>query len=153
MPSTLAVDLYYEDIEIGREITTATHMLTAEDVKTFAVLTRDHHPLHTDPDYCRSTAFGRVIAHGLHGLALMEGLKTELRLFENTSVASLGWNNVRFNAPIFPGDTLHVKVRFEGKRESRSKPCGIVEERLWLLNQQGEVVIEAEHTAMLKRRH
>lgn len=152
MSPAMAVDLYFEDVPVGAELVTASHTLGDDDVHAFARLTRDHHPLHTDPDYCRGTPFGRIIAHGLHGLALMEGLKTELRLYENTSIASLGWDRVRFRAPVFPGDTLRVRVRFESKRETRDGARGIVLERLWLLNQRDETVIEAEHSALLKKR-
>ena len=59
--------------------------------------------------------FRSRIAHGLFGLALMEGIKTGLKLYEHTSVASLGWNAVRFMQPLFPGDTVHVRVRFIGQ--------------------------------------
>jgi acyl dehydratase len=82
----------------------------------------------------------------------MEGLKAELMLYENTSVASLGWDKVRFKAPIFPGDMLQVRVRFTGKRESRSRPHGIIVEDIAMTNQHGVVAIEAEHAAMVLRR-
>jgi len=151
MPSE-AVDLYYEDIEVGRELFSAEHEITLEDVRAFGRLTRDEHPLHTDEDYCAATPFGRIIAHGLYGLALIEGLKTELRLYENTSIASLGWEQVRFRAPLFPGDRVRVRCVFQSKRETRNPERGIVVEQLQLLNQDDAVVIDAEHAAMLKRR-
>ncbi|WP_201285435.1 MaoC family dehydratase [Chelativorans xinjiangense] len=151
-PHEELVDLCYEDVIVGEEVITDSHTVTWEDVQSFAALTRDRHPLHTDADYCSRTAFGRPIAHGLYGVALIEGLKAELKLYQNTSIASLGWDKVRFRAPIFPGDTLHVHVRFASKRESQSGPHGIVVERIEMLNQQGMVVIDAEHAAMLVKR-
>src|SRR5688572_30122085 len=99
------MNLHFEDIVIGNELETASHTVTQKDILAFADVTRDHHPLHTDEEYCRNTKFGRPIAHGLYGLSLIEGLKSELKMYENTSVASLGWDGVRFKAPIFAGDT------------------------------------------------
>jgi acyl dehydratase len=143
------MNLHYEDIVIGNELETASHTVTQKDILTFADVTRDHHPLHTDEEYCRNTKFGRPIAHGLYGLSLIEGLKSELKMYENTSVASLGWDGVRFKAPVFAGDTVHVKVRFLEKRPSQKGGRGIVVEGIELINQRGETVIEAKHATLL----
>lgn len=151
-PREAFIDLLYEDVVIGDEVETNSHTVTIEDVLTFADVTRDHHPLHTNEEYCSKTDFGRPIAHGLYGLSLVEGLKSELKLYENTSIASLGWDKVRFRAPVFPGDTLHVRVIFDSKRESQSGPHGIVVEKIELINQGGHVVLDAEHATMLYRR-
>ncbi len=142
-------DLYFEDVVIGDERTTRSHVVTMKDILTFADVSCDHHPLHTDEAYARTTRYGQPIAHGLYGLALIEGLKTELKLYENTSIASLSWNDVRFKAPIFPGDAVFVKARFVSKRESSKGGRGIVIEALQLINQRNEVVIEAEHAIMI----
>ncbi len=144
--------LYFEDVEIGREIRTDSHTVTMNDIAAFADVTRDHHPLHTDAEYCRAMGFDKPIAHGLFGLSLIEGLKSELKLYENTSVASLGWDGVRFLKPIFAGDTVHVKVVFEDKRPSRSGARGIVVEDIALINQDDVVVTEAKHTTLLVSR-
>lgn len=151
-PREAFVDLYYEDVVIGDEVETDSHTVTMKDILAFADVTRDHHPLHTDPEYCAKTEYGRPIAHGLFGLSLIEGLKSELHLYQNTSVASLGWDKVRFRAPIFEGDTVHVRVGFQSKRESKSGPHGIAVEKIEMINQKGETVIEAEHATMLYKR-
>lgn len=151
-PSGSFIDLYYEDVPVDAEFDTPAHTVTQRDILLFADVTRDHHPLHTDEEFCRSTEFGRPIAHGLYGLSLMEGLKASSKLYEHTSVASLGWNNVRFLKPVFPGDTVRVRVRFTHKRESRNPGRGVVTEMVYLINQKNEVVTEAEHVTLLLRR-
>jgi acyl dehydratase len=147
-----AQSLYLEDVVLGEEWRTGSHVVTPSDIAAFAGLTRDHHPLHTDAEYCRSRGFPAVIAHGLYGLALMEGLKTELRLYDSTSVASLGWDKVRFRAPVLAGDELHLRFRFLAKRASRNGGRGVVTEALELVNQRNEVVIDGEHTGLLLSR-
>ncbi|MGQ0664321.1 MAG: MaoC family dehydratase [Pseudomonadota bacterium] len=151
-PTRPRVDLYYEDIVVGEELETASHKVTKSDILSFAQITRDRHPLHTDEDFCRNTSFGRTIAHGLYGLSLMEGLKTELGLYAHTSLASLGWNNVRFLKPVFPDDTVRVKVKFVAKRESKKPDRGVVTEIVTLINHTDEVVTQAEHVSLLMRR-
>lgn len=143
-------EFYYDDVEVGAELTTATHVIAYEDILAFADITLDKHPLHTDEDFCKTTRFGRPIAHGLFGLALMEGLKS--KMYERTSIASLGWDKIRFEAPLYPGDEVFVKVIFADKRDSSKPGRGVVWEEVLLVNQAGDVVIRAEHTTLLIRR-
>jgi acyl dehydratase len=143
------INLRYEDIKLGAEFESAVHTVTAADIAGFASVTRDHHPLHLDADYARSQGFPSVIAHGLFGLSLMEGLKSELKLYEETSVASLGWDDVRFKAPVLAGDLLRVRFRSGEKRPTRNPGRGIVIEALDLLNQREEIVTQARHTSLI----
>src|SRR6266576_3307616 len=114
--TSASINLRYEDIEIGMQFESAVHAVTTADIAAFSDITRDHHPLHIDAAYAKSRGFPAVIAHGLYGLALMEGLKSELKLYEETSVASLGWDAVCFKGPILAGDCLRVRFRFVEKR-------------------------------------
>jgi len=146
----LAHSLYYEDIELGRRFQTREHQVTDADLLRFSELTHDHHPLHRDDDFARTMGFPRRIAHGLFGLALMEGLKSELGLYETTSVASIGWDEVRFRKAIVSGDRVHVRVVLESARRSNTKPGrGVVTEAVELVNQAGEVAISAKHATLL----
>lgn len=144
-------DLYYEDVMPGEELESAAHTVTMGDIGAFGDVTHDHHPLHTDAAFARSMGFEQPIAHGLFGLSLMEGLKSEMKLYEHTSIASLGWDRVRFTRPVLAGDTVHVRIRFREKRPSRRGGRGIVVEELKLVNQRGDTVIEADHTTLLLR--
>jgi len=145
-------NLCFEDIVIGETFETATHTVSDQNVALFADVTRDHHPLHTDAAYARSRGFPALIGHGLFGLSLMEGLKSELKLYAETSVASLGWDQVRFLKPIFVGDTLFVRFSFVEKRPSKNPERGIVIEELDLINQHGETVTSARHVSLILTR-
>jgi acyl dehydratase len=152
MDASAPTNLRYEDIALGAEFETSAHTVTEADIAIFADVTRDHHPLHVDSGYARSRGFPAVIGHGLFGLSLMEGLKSELKLYEETSVASLGWDEVRFKAPIVAGDALRVRFRFVEKRPTRNPGRGIVIETLDLLNQRDEVVTAARHISLILTR-
>ncbi|TYC61928.1 monoamine oxidase [Rhodobacterales bacterium] len=144
------MSLYYQDIEVGARYTTPDHTITSEDIADFCRLTRDHHPLHTDAAFAEAAGFPAIIAHGLYGLALMEGLKTELRHYETSSIASLGWNNVRFVKPILAGDTVRVEMEFTAKRESSSRPAGVITEAVRLVDASGALLIDAEHISLIR---
>jgi acyl dehydratase len=146
------INLRYEDIVLGMTFESAPHIVAPVDIAGFADVTRDHHPLHVDPSYAQSRGFPAVIAHGLYGLSLMEGLKSELKLYEDTSVASLGWDAVRFRLPIVAGDALRVRFRFVEKRPTRNPSRGIVIEALDLINQRDEIVTDARHISLILTR-
>ena len=143
------MNLFYEDIEIGASFTTPTHLITETDIADFCRLTRDRHPLHTDADHARKAGFPGIIAHGLYGLALMEGLKTELHLYDDSSLASLGWDKVRFRAPLLPGDVVQVEMDFTAKRESKGR--GVVTEAV-RLTCGDQIVVDAEHVSLIRKR-
>lgn len=145
----MSIDIFYEDVVIGAEMRSASHTVSEDDIRRFCDLTHDHHPLHTDAAYARSRGFPGVIAHGLYGVALMEGLKTEMKIYENSSIASLGWDRVRFVQAVVAGDEVTVVFQFTDKRLSQKGGRGVVTEAIQLLNQRGEVVIEAQHTALV----
>ena len=73
-------------------------------------------------------------------------------LYLHTSLGSLGWDEVRFLKPIFPDDTVQVRLQFANKRESRKPDRGVVTEQVSLLNQNADVVTEARHATLLLRR-
>ncbi|MFT4268359.1 MAG: MaoC/PaaZ C-terminal domain-containing protein [Xenophilus sp.] len=147
--SAAGMDLWFDDVVLGTELRSPAHTVDEQAIARFCDLTLDHHPLHTDAAYARSRGFPGVIAHGLYGLSLMEGLKTALKLYERSSIASLGWDMVRFLHPVVAGDSVHVVFRFVDKRLSSRGGRGVVTEALELVNQRGECVIEARHAALV----
>ena len=143
--------MFYEDFEVGAEYITPGRTITESDIVQFAALTGDWNRIHTDEEFCRKTEYKSRIAHGLFGLALMEGLKYRLGHFEGTAIASLGWT-VKFTRAIFIGDTLHCRVRIVKMRETKKPTQGIVWEEVHLINQRDESVTEAEHSVMMRRK-
>jgi acyl dehydratase len=145
---------YYEDFQVGQEWTSPTRTITEADVTAFAMLSGDWDEIHTSEDFARKeSAYKTRIAHGMLGLAIVEGLKKRIPAFTDTRyIASLAWN-WKFTGPILIGDTVHVKIRINNMRESQSKlERGIIWEGGRMFNQRGEVVQEGEHSLMIWRR-
>jgi acyl dehydratase len=134
-------DLYFEDIEIGARFYIAGRVLTEADLSQFADLSGDHHPIHTDEAYARTTPFGRRIAHGSLGIAIALGMLWKLTQFNRATIAMLDITEWAFRAPVFIGDVLALDVTIAGKRKRR-ETSGIVQRRLRLLKQDGTVAQE-----------
>ena len=80
----------------------------------FAGLSGDYNPLHVDEEYCRQTQFGGRIAHGPLVYAIAAGLVFQLHLYDNTLIAFLGFDSLKFTKPVTPEPL--IKPTRESKR-------------------------------------
>jgi acyl dehydratase len=143
---------YFEDVVVGAEYCSPARTITEADVQIFADFSGDHHPLHMDEAYARTTPYGRRVVHGLLGLAIIEGLRLQVPEIQAVrDTVSLGWN-WSFKGPIFIGDAIRLRIRIAAKRETSKGDRGVVTEAVQMLNQRGEVVQEGEHTTMVWKR-
>lgn len=142
---------YWDDAADGDTCTSPTYDVTEARINAYAELTGDYTPVHIDEDYARKTPFGTRVAHGLFGLSIADGLKTQSE-YRFLPGMSLGWT-WDFLLPIKINDRLQVTFTVTGLRASRSRPgWGIVILPSKLLNQHGEVVQQGEHRLMIPRR-
>jgi acyl dehydratase len=100
---------YFEDFVLGETVTTGERTISEADILAFADLTGDHSRIHTDPDYARTGPFGRQIAHGLLGLAVINGLLVGMGLLADTLIAFREFS-CKFSRPIYLGDTIHARA-------------------------------------------
>lgn len=144
----MTFERYFEDAQVGDEGISSTLTVTEAHINIYADLTGDHTPVHTDEAYARTTPFGTRVAHGLLGLSLTDGLKTQAE-YRFVPGMSLGWT-WDFAGPIKIGDTVQVKFRVASARLSKSRPgWGIVVLPSELINQHGDVVQRGEHRLMI----
>ena len=146
------MERFYEDIGVGEEYESPARTITEADIVNFSAISGDWSPVHTDEEYCKRTPYKTRIAHGLLGLAAVEGLKQRIPAFADVRyMASLYWN-YKFTSPILIGDTIRIRVKIASKRETKKPDRGIVVEYVTMLNQRGEVVQEGEHGLMVLRK-
>jgi acyl dehydratase len=70
-----------------------------------------------------------------------------------TTVANLGWDEVRFPRPLFPGDTVHVETEVLELRDSKSRPRnGIVIFEHRAFNQKNELAASCKRSALMLRK-
>jgi len=145
--------LYYEDFTVGQ---TFEHQIrrtvTEADNVWFSALTHNPQPLHIDAEFAKSTEFGQPLVNSCLTLAFMVGISVNDTTV-GTTVANLGWDEVRFPAPLFHGDTLHVVTEVLEKRDSRSRPGnGIVVFEHRGYNQHDELVGICKRSALMHRK-
>ena len=142
--------LYFEEFNVGDEITSPGRTITEADIVAFAALTGDWNQIHTDAEYARQTPFGERIAHGLLGLSVASGLAVRLGFMEETVIAFMKVGEWQFRAPIRIGDTIRVRATVEETRPMRRLGGGYVTFRVALLNQRDETVQRGTWTILVK---
>jgi len=143
--------LNFEQHEIGATFRTLGRTVSETDIVTFVNLCGFTEPLFMDMEYvARESLFKRRAAPGALTFALAEGLIIQTGLIHGTGMAYLG-GDVRVVGPVLEGDTLAVEVEVTDKRETRKSDRGIVSYRHRVLNQRGELVLEANVQRMIRR--
>jgi acyl dehydratase len=143
--------LTYEEHEVGAAYETLARTVHDADISTFVNLCGFTEPLFMDMEYvARESVFKGRPAPGAFTFALAEGLVIQTGLIHGTGMSYLG-SDIRIVAPVLAGDTLRVKVTIADKRETKKADRGIVTYRHEVLNQRGEVVLEAKLQRMIRR--
>ncbi|HEX6509275.1 MAG TPA: MaoC family dehydratase [Chloroflexota bacterium] len=123
-------------IEVGATAS-LTHLVTDEDVRSFARITRDTNPVHLDEEYARASRFGRRIAHGMLAAGYISAvLGTRLpgpgAIYLSQTLA--------FKAPVYLGDAITATVRVTAMRQD--KPIATI--ATVCTKEDGTVVLEGE---------
>ncbi|MCG3141632.1 MAG: Mesaconyl-CoA hydratase [Anaerolineae bacterium] len=144
---------FYEELEVGMQFQHGQGRTVSEmDNLLFCGMTLNAQPLHVNEDFASQSQFGTRIMNGIFTMGLVVGL-TVNDLTDGTLIANLSYDHVVHPRPTFHGDTIYVETQVLDKRESQSKPDrGIVRFKHWGRNQKGEVVVQVERTALIKKR-
>jgi len=132
---------YFEDYRPGLVLEFGNVAVDETELVEFA-RRFDPQPFHTDAAQAAAGPFGGLIASGWHTGSLMMRLLVEHYLSPVASLGSPGIDELRWLAPVRPGDVLSVRVTVLEARRSQSKPDrGLVRALMEVLNQRREVVM------------
>jgi acyl dehydratase len=87
--------------------------ITQEQIDAFAEITGDHQWIHVDRERAeRESPFGTTIAHGNLTLSVIDGLREQLGAGvegdQITLGVNMGWNKVRYPAPVPSGSRVRA---------------------------------------------
>ena len=100
-------------VSVGAE-TKFSKTVSESDVYLFAGITGDLSPNHVNAEVMRGTKYGRRIAHGALLVGYMSNCSSVLCARFDTpgeTAVSLGYDRIRFIAPVFIGDTITITYR------------------------------------------
>ena len=128
---------YYEELEVGQRFETPRRTVIEADIATFAGLTADFNPLHTDEVFAAQSDFKGRITHGPMIVGMAFGLASRTHLMDGTvlGLLDISW---KFMKPVRPGDTIGALVTILEKRPTRKPDRGVVTLQLDVRNQRDE---------------
>lgn len=134
-------DRYFEDYLPGAVYEYGYATVTEQEIIAFA--TRfDPQPIHIDPGFAAAGPFGGLIASGWHTAGIMMRLIADHFLSKVASLGSPGIDELRWPAPVRPGDSLRLRTTITQARRSRTKPDrGLVHTRAELLSADDQLTL------------
>ena len=143
---------FFEDIEVGQRRDLGSFTFTAEAIKKFAAQF-DPQRFHLDEEEGRKSLFGGLAASGWHLCAIMMRMMFDGFIGRTASLGSPGVNELRWIAPLRPGDDLMLDVDVTEARLSKSRPeTGIVTFKGTVRNAAGQALCEMVSPIVVSRR-
>jgi len=143
---------YLEDFAVGQKFESNRITITADQVRAYAAQF-DPQPFHLDDEAARHSIFGGLAASGWHTASLTMGLLVRSDLEPAGGFIGAGVDELRWPAPVRPGDELHLVSEVLETRESRSRPThGLMRVRVNTLNQRNETVQTFIATLLVERK-
>lgn len=143
---------YLDDLTPGQQFTTPGVTLTEAEIIDFA-WRYDPQSFHLDANAAADSPYGGLIASGFQSLAVCFRLFIQSGVLAESSLGSPGIDELRWLAPVRPGDTLHCTIEVLEVRPSSSKPDrGIARLRYQAVNQRQEAVLSFIVNHLLRRR-
>ena len=147
-----AFKYYWEDFVVGGVREFGAMPVTREAVIAFASQF-DPQPFHLHDDAAQASLFGRLAASGWHTCAMAMRMMCDEYLLDSASLGSPGIESLKWLKPVYPGDTLAVRLTTVDSRPMKSRPdVGLVRSHWEVLNQHGEAVLSMEGWGMFRRR-
>jgi acyl dehydratase len=134
--------LYFEEFEVGQQMTTVARTITEADVVNFAGVSGDFNLIHTDLVYSEQSFFEQRVAHGLLILSVASGLAMRSGLLEGTVIAWRDIRDWRFSSPVFIGDTVRAKLEVVETKPMPRLAGGQVNMRVKVINQEDKIAMK-----------
>jgi 3-hydroxybutyryl-CoA dehydratase len=141
--------VYFDDIAVGETYVSSGRTVTEADISSFAGLSGDFNPLHTDEVWARANSpYDGRVAHGLLLLAIGSGLRTSG--LDDWHVQAYLQVDRSMKAPARPGDTVRATFTVASLRPSASRPgSGIAVLDVTLVNERGETLQTGTDTLLV----
>ena len=144
--------LTFEDFPPGHFGTFGPRHVTREEMVAFAA-EFDPQPMHLDEEAASRSMLKGLSASGWHLCSLMMRMMVDGFIGRSASLGSPGVDEVRWLAPLRPGDDLTLEIEVVEARVSRSRPdTGIVTLKGVVRNAAGQVLCEMVSPIMVARR-
>ena len=142
---------FFEDFKLGQEIVHATpRTVTVGDVSLFTALYGSRFAVQSSDAFAQSIGYPTAPIDDMLTFHIVLG-KTVPDISRN-AIANLGYADMRFLRPVYPGDTLSTTTEIIGLKENSNRKNGTVYVRSTGRNQRGEPVLSFSRWVMVNKR-
>jgi len=147
---------YFEELQIGESLLTASKLIGEADVKAFGELTGDMFYMHFDDEAAKASAFGKRIAHGYLVLSDAAGLFVVAE--PGPVLANYGLDTLRFVKPVGLGDSIQVRLTCKrkidrNKKDANGQGQGVVAWDVEVTNQDKELVASYDILTLVAKKY
>jgi acyl dehydratase len=140
----------FDELVVGGEFIGSGRTLTEADLSIACMVSGDWHPIHSDEGYAKKRGLPGRLFQGSFGIFVATGMATKLPHFSDEIIGATGIREWTYRAPIFVGDTVHVRSVILNKRITSDGRRAIIERTLSLINQNSSVVQEGVAGTMVR---
>jgi acyl dehydratase len=130
---------WFDDLTLGMRFKSREKLVTREEIKRFAS-EFDPQPYHLDEAAAKKTPLKGLAASGWHTAAMAMSLTVEVRPFGPHPLLGIGVDELRWLAPVRPGDRLYLEGEVIELTRSKTRPQGVARIKWTAFNQHGEPV-------------
>lgn len=143
---------YYEEFEVGAIVNhSLSKTIFESDNNLFSLITMNHHPVHTNIDYCAKSQHGQPLVVGTLVFSIVVGITVPD--ISGKAIANLMYESIDHLGPVFINDTIYARTEILEKTESKSKKDrGIVYVETTAYNQRGEDILRFRRKVLIKKR-
>lgn len=105
---------YYDELEVGDQLITASRLITSEDIDRFAALSGDNFYAHKVETDFAGTMFDEQVAHGYFIMSVAAGLFVDSYV-KNPVLLNYGIDELRFTKPVYAGAQIHIRFTCKQK--------------------------------------
>jgi acyl dehydratase len=142
---------WFDDLALGMRFKSGDKLVTRDDIIRFAS-EFDPQPYHLDEAAAERTPLKGLAASGWHTAAIAMRLAVDIRPFGPHPLFGLGVDDLRWLAPVRPGDVLHLEGEVIELTPSKTKPQGIARVKWTAINQNGDPVYTFTPIGIVPRR-
>jgi len=130
-------------MDIGDRFITKSRVITKTDLELYAISTGDTHPMFLSEEQAKAAGWKNQLVPGLLTFSIAVGLLIQSGYISDV-MAFMGTDKVKFNAPVYPYDTIRVETEVLSKKQTKS--ANWICSYKWIVrNQNDEAVAEGEN--------
>jgi oxepin-CoA hydrolase/3-oxo-5,6-dehydrosuberyl-CoA semialdehyde dehydrogenase len=138
------------ELKVGDSVTAGPRLVTEDDVAHFAEFTGDRFYAHTDAEAAAANPFfDGIVAHGYLVVSLAAGLFVDPE--PGPVLANYGIDDLRFLAPVYPGDELTVTLTCKAITPRGDSAHGEVRWDAEITKQDGSVAAQYDVLTMVAK--